>query len=192
MVDGSNVVPGVHSVLNQIRSFSSAVRDGSWLGVTGKKLTSVVAIGIGGSYLGANFVSESLHDDPECSKAAHGRQLRFLANVDPVAVARALESLDPATTLVVVISKTFTTRETLLNAKTVKAWLVKGLGSSADVIKKHMVAVSTNSKDVSDFGIDASKGMFAFWDWVGGRFSVTSAVGLLPLALHYSYQTVDK
>ncbi len=116
----------------------------------------------------------------------------FLANVDPVGSARALEGLDPETTLAIVISKTFTTRETLLNARTVRSWLRAKLGDGADVVAKHMVAVSTNLKDVAAFGIDAQKGTFAFWDWVGGRYSVTSAVGLLPLALHYSYATVDR
>jgi len=191
-VDGENVVPAVHAVLKQIREFSDAVRSGAWTGATGKKLTNVVAIGIGGSYLGANFVYEALHSDAESSKAAAGRQLRFLANVDPVGSARALEGLDPATTLAIVISKTFTTRETILNARTVRDWLKKGLGNGADVVAKHMVAVSTNLKEVESFGIDAKKGTFAFWDWVGGRYSVTSAVGLLPLALHYSYGTVDR
>ncbi len=191
-VDGENVVPAVHTVLNQIRDFSEAIRSGAWKGATGKTLTSVVAIGIGGSYLGANFVYEALHTDATSAAAAKGRQLRFLANVDPVGSARALEGLDPETTLAIVISKTFTTRETILNARTVRAWLRAKLGDGADVVAKHMVAVSTNLKDVAAFGIDAKKGTFAFWDWVGGRYSVTSAVGLLPLALHYSYATVDR
>jgi len=192
VVNGENVVPHVHQVLRQIRDFSHAVRSGAWKGATGKQLTNVVAIGIGGSYLGANFVYEALHTDPEAAGQALGRNLRFLANVDPVAVSRALEGLDPATTLAIVISKTFTTRETLLNARTVRKWLTKALGDKPEVVRKHMVAVSTNLKDVAAFGIDAEKGTFAFWDWVGGRYSVTSAVGLLPLALHYSYATVDK
>ena len=193
-VDGENVVPHVHKVLNQIRDFSLAVRSGTWKGATGKPLTSVVAIGIGGSYLGANFVYESLHTDAESATAAKGRQLRFLANVDPVGAARALEGLDPETTLAIVISKTFTTRETLLNARTVRSWFNAHpkLAGKKDTVSKHMVAVSTNLKDVAAFGIDAEKGTFAFWDWVGGRYSVTSAVGLLPLALHYSYAIVDK
>jgi glucose-6-phosphate isomerase len=145
-VDGENVVPAVHAVLKQIREFSDAVRSGAWKGCTGKKLTSVVAIGIGGSYLGANFVYESLHTDADSAAAAKGRQLRFLANVDPVGSARALEGLDPETTLAIVISKTFTTRETILNARTVRSWLQKNLGDAPEVVGKHMVAVSTNLK----------------------------------------------
>jgi glucose-6-phosphate isomerase len=185
-------VSQVHKVLHQIRDFSAAVRSGQWKGATGKPLTQVVAIGIGGSYLGANFVAESLHTDKTAASFAQGRELRFLANVDPVASVRSLEGLNPETTLAIVISKTFTTRETILNARTVRAWLQKALGKDAAVVAKHMVAVSTNLKEVSKFGIDAEKGAFAFWDWVGGRYSVTSAVGLLPLALHYSYATVEK
>lgn len=191
-VDGKNVVPDVHAVLTQMKEFSQSVRSGHWKGATGKAITSIVAIGIGGSYLGANFVYEALHTDKESAAYAKGRELRFLANVDPVGSARALEGLNPETTLAIVISKTFTTRETLLNARTVRSWLTKALGTSADVVSKHMVAVSTNLKDVAAFGIDAQKGTFAFWDWVGGRYSVTSAVGLLPLALHYSFATVEK
>lgn len=164
-VDGENVVPAVHKVLNQIKSFSESVRSGEWKGVTGKPITNIVAIGIGGSYLGANFVYEALHTDGEASSFAQGRQLRFLANVDPVGCSRALEGLNPETTLAIVISKTFTTRETILNARTVRQWFVKSLGSGKDVVAKHMVAVSTNLKDVAAFGIDAEKGTFAFWDW---------------------------
>jgi glucose-6-phosphate isomerase len=188
-VDGVNVVPEVQAVLKKIKRFSDEIRSGKRKGATGKKLTDVVAIGIGGSYLGPEFVFESLRTDKGCAKAAAGRRLRFLANVDPIDVTRALDGLDPATTLVVVISKTFTTAETMLNARTVRAWLVKKLGVKA--VAKHMVAVSTNLKDVEAFGIDPANA-FGFWDWVGGRYSVCSAVGVLPLALQYGFKPVEK
>lgn len=188
-VDGVDVVPEVHAVLRQIRRFSDEVRKGKRLGATGKRLTSVVSIGIGGSYLGPEFVAEALRTDRACARAARGRSLRFLANVDPIDVARALEGLDPETTLVVVVSKTFTTAETILNAKTVRQWVVKKLGK--DAVSKHMVAVSTNLTAVEDFGIDPENA-FAFWDWVGGRYSVCSAVGALPLALHYGFAAIEE
>ena len=185
IVDGQDVVPPVIAVQEQIKAFSDAVRAGTWKGATGKALTDVVAIGIGGSYLGPEFVYEALRTDKVCAKAATGRRLRFLANIDPIDVTRALDGLDPATTLVVVISKTFTTAETMLNARTVRAWLVKTLGAKA--VAKHMVAVSTNLPEVEKFGIDPAN-VFGFWDWVGGRYSVCSAVGLVPLALHFGWK----
>jgi glucose-6-phosphate isomerase len=175
LVDGQDVVTEVHAVLARIKAFSAAVRTGRWKGATGKKLTPVVAIGIGGSYLGPDFVAEALRTDVAAGRAAAGRTLRFLANVDPIDVARALDGLDPATTLVVVVSKTFTTAETMLNAKTVRAWLVRALGKQA--VAKHMVAVSTNRTEVAAFGIDPENA-FGFWDWVGGRYSMDSAIGL--------------
>jgi glucose-6-phosphate isomerase len=189
LVDGQDVVAEVHKVLAQIKAFSTAVRSGRWKGETGKKLTQVVAIGIGGSYLGPEFVAEALRTDPTTARTASGRSLRFLANVDPIDVARALDGLDPATTLVVVVSKTFTTAETMLNAKTVRAWLTRALGKQA--VAKHMVAVSTNLPEVTAFGIDP-RNAFGFWDWVGGRYSVCSAVGVVPLALHYGFAAVEQ
>jgi glucose-6-phosphate isomerase len=189
MLDGQDVVGEVHKVLARIKAFSSAVRAGRWKGATGKKITAVVAIGIGGSYLGPEFVAEALRTDPTAARAAAGRTLRFLANVDPVDSARALHGLDPATTMAVVVSKTFTTAETMLNAKTVRAWLVRALGRES--VAKHMVAVSTNLPEVSAFGIDPANA-FGFWDWVGGRYSVCSAVGMLPLALQYGYPVMEK
>ena len=187
-VDGKNVVPDVHEVLAKIRDFSDKVRNGEWVGATGKPLTSVVAVGIGGSFLGPLFVHTSLRTCAEAAEGARGRQLRFLANVDPVDVARSLNGLDPETTLVVVVSKTFTTAETMLNARTVRQWIIASLGKEA--VAKHMVAVSTNLKLVSEFGIDPDNA-FAFWDWVGGRYSVCSAVGMLPLSLQYGYDTME-
>lgn len=187
-VDGVNVIPEVHKVLDKINDFASRYRAGKWLGATGKQLTTVVSIGIGGSYLGPEFVFEALKTDAIAAEGAKGRSLRFLANVDPVDVTRALTGLNPETTLVIIVSKTFTTAETMLNARTVKNWLLThpSLASCApvDIIRQHMVAVSTAVQKCTDFGIDANN-IFGFWDWVGGRFSVCSAVGVLPLSLHY-------
>ena len=188
-VDGKNVVPDVHDVLDKIKDFSERVRNGEWVGETGKPLKDVVAIGIGGSFLGPLFVHTSLRTNPEAADEARGRQLRFLANVDPVDVARSLNGLDPETTLVIVVSKTFTTAETMLNARTVRAWIRASLGEAA--VSKHMVAISTNLKLVEEFGIDPDNA-FAFWDWVGGRYSVCSAVGMLPLSLQYGYDTMEQ
>ena len=187
IVDGKDVVPDVHAVLDKISAFSQRVRSGEWVGATGKPLTDVVAIGIGGSFLGPLFVHTALRTNQEAAAQARG-QLRFLANVDPVDVARALNGLDQETTLVVIVSKTFTTAETMLNARTVRSWIVSALGK--DAVAKHMVAVSTNLKLVADFGIDPANA-FAFWDWIGGRYSVCSAVGMLPLSLHYGFETMQ-
>ncbi|XP_023537645.1 glucose-6-phosphate isomerase, cytosolic-like [Cucurbita pepo subsp. pepo] len=187
--NGKNVVPDVWKVLDKIQEFSERVRNGSWVGATGKPLKDVVAIGIGGSFLGPLFVHTALQTDPEAIKSAEGRQLRFLANVDPIDVARNITGLSPETTLVVVVSKTFTTAETMLNARTLREWISAALGPSA--VAKHMVAVSTNLPLVEKFGIDPNNA-FAFWDWVGGRYSVCSAVGVLPLSLQYGFSVVEK
>jgi glucose-6-phosphate isomerase len=191
-VDGENVVPAVHSVLNHIKDFTDSVRNGKWLGATGKPLTTVICVGIGGSYLGPEFVFEALRADQVAGEAASGRELRFLANVDPVDVSRATAGADPETTLVVIVSKTFTTAETMLNARTLRAWLLKGLAKAspgcaeADIVSKHMVACSSAVGKATAFGINADN-IFGFWDWVGGRYSVCSAVGMLPLSLQYGY-----
>jgi len=199
-----NVVPLVHEVLDRIEDFSSRVRDGSWVGATGRPLRNILIVGIGGSYLGTNFVDKALSNDPQAKRRAmeaRNATLRFLSNVDPVNVATTVEGMDPEESLVVVISKTFTTAETMLNAKTLKNWLVQGLrnrkgeGPSAgleferEVVKRHMVAVSADIEKASEFGVDPAN-VFTFWDWVGGRYSVSSAVGILPLALHYGMETV--
>lgn len=143
IVDGVNVVQEVHQVLDKIADFSNRIRNNAFVGATGKALKNVVSIGIGGSYLGPEFVYEALRTDSVASACAHGRTLRFLANVDPVDVARALHGLDPEETLVVIVSKTFTTAETILNASTVKKWLLDNIrGAEASrVIQQHMVAV---------------------------------------------------
>jgi len=195
-VDGKDVVAPVHEVLDRIESFTEKVRSGEWKGATGKA-QNVVSIGIGGSYLGPEFVYEALRKDPACSSAASGRVLRFLANVDPVDVERATEGLDPAETLVVVVSKSFTTAETMLNARTMREWLLASLGdkgagcAEADIISKHYVAVSSEVGKATDFGV-LSDNVFGFWDWVGGRYSVCSAVGVLPLSLQYGFDQMRK
>eukprot|EP01036_Dinobryon_divergens_P028937 gene28937-37959_t len=192
-VDGEDVVPAVHNVLEKIAGFSKRVRDNEWIGATGKPLTSVLSIGIGGSYLGPEFVFEALRTDDAASKEASGRTLRFLANVDPVDVARALSGLVAETTLVVIVSKTFTTAETMLNARTIKKWLLDNVPSSdaTAIIRQHMVAVSSAIPKAVAFGISADN-VFGFWDWVGGRFSVCSAVGVLPLSLQYGFPIVEQ
>ncbi|KZV20186.1 glucose-6-phosphate isomerase [Dorcoceras hygrometricum] len=187
--DGKNVVPDVWKVLDKIKDFSEAIRSGAWVGATGKALKDVIAIGIGGSFLGPLFVHSALQTDPEATEFARGRQLRFLANVDPIDVARNIAGLNPETTLVVVVSKTFTTAETMLNARTLREWIAAALGPQA--VSKHMIAVSTNLTLVEKFGIDPNNA-FAFWDWVGGRYSVCSAVGVLPLSLQYGFSVVEK
>lgn len=188
-VDGVEVVAEVHKVLNQIREFSNKIRNGTLKGATGETLTNVVCIGIGGSYLGSEFIVESLKTEPQAAKAAKGRTIRFLANVDPIDVARATEGLCPKSTLVVIISKTFTTAETILNAKSLKQWLQEGLKDD-QLIGRHLCAVSTNLELTAKFGISADR-VFGFWDWVGGRYSVTSAVGVLPLAIHFGFDVVE-
>lgn len=141
-VDGRDVVPDVHEVLTKINAFAAQVRSNKWLGATGKPIRNVISVGIGGSYLGPEFVYEALRSDSEGKEGSKGRRLRFLANVDPVDVFRAVQDCNPEETLVVIVSKTFTTAETMLNAKTLKEWLLTHIfGTQSDIIAKHMVAV---------------------------------------------------
>ncbi len=170
IVDGRNVVPDVHEVLDRMGDFADRVRTGVWRGATGQPIRTVVNIGIGGSDLGPAMAYQALRDfaSPELT-------CRFVSNVDGTDIARSLADLDPATTLFIVASKTFTTVETLTNARTARAWLTSRLGD--DAVAKHFVAVSTNVEQVAGFGIDTAN-MFGFWDWVGGRYSVGSAIGL--------------
>lgn len=193
MVDGVNVVEQVHEVLGRIATFSRRVRNGEWSGATGKRLKRFVAVGIGGSYLGPDFVYEALKTDAHAASAGQrsGYDLHFLANVDPVDVKRVVEGLDPEETMVIIVSKTFTTRETLVNAKTMRDWLWQAMGRGSDVVKKHMVACSSNVEGAGEFGIDKHN-VFPFWDWVGGRYSVCSSVGALPLSLVYGYDVFEK
>ncbi len=172
LVDGKNVVPDVHAVLDKMSAFSDRIRSGAWKGHTGKRIRNVVNIGIGGSDLGPVMAYEAL-------KHYSDRNLtfRFVSNVDGTDFAEAVIDLDPSETLFIVSSKTFTTLETMTNAHTAREWLLKGLGGDEKSVAKHFVAVSTNSSEVSKFGIDTAN-MFGFWDWVGGRYSMDSAIGL--------------
>jgi glucose-6-phosphate isomerase len=170
-VDGEDVMPGVARVLAQMRTFSDAVRSGAWTGHTGKRITDVVNIGIGGSDLGPVMVSEALKPYHQPGLAVH-----FVSNVDGTHIAETLKKLDPETALFIVASKTFTTQETMTNAHTARAWALERLGSE-EAVASHFVAVSTNEEKVKEFGIDPAN-MFGFWDWVGGRYSMDSAIGL--------------
>ncbi|MHA1573949.1 MAG: glucose-6-phosphate isomerase [Alphaproteobacteria bacterium] len=170
-VDGHNVVPDVHAVLDRMSEFADKVRDGSWTGHTGKRIRNVINIGIGGSYLGPEMAYLALRPFSD-----RGMTFRFVSNVDGAAFSEATHGLDAAETLFVVSSKTFTTLETMTNAKTARAWVVEKLGAE-EAVAKHFVADSTNTAGVETFGIDTSH-MFEFWDWVGGRYSMDSAIGL--------------
>jgi glucose-6-phosphate isomerase len=165
-----DAVPDVHDVLGAMGEFSERVRSGVWLGATGKRIRTVVNVGIGGSDLGPAMAYRALRADVQT-----GIECRFVSNVDGAAIAGAVADLDPAETLFVISSKTFTTIETLTNARTARAWLVEALGE--DAVAKHFVAVSTNADEVAAFGIDTDN-MFGFWEWVGGRYSIDSAIGL--------------
>ena len=172
VVDGENVVPEVHAVLDKMADFSNRVRNGTWKGHTGKRIRNVINIGIGGSDLGPVMAYEALKHYSE-----RGMTFRFVSNVDGTDFAEAVQDLDPAETLFIISSKTFTTLETMTNAQTARGWLLNGLGGDEKSIAKHFVAVSTNATDVAKFGIDTAN-MFGFWDWVGGRYSMDSAIGL--------------
>jgi glucose-6-phosphate isomerase len=178
--------PEVNEVLRQTEKFSYSVIGGRRTGVTGKQLKNILAIGIGGSYLGPEYLAEA------CTPSSvPDMRLRFVANVDGTDFAKKTADLDPAETLVIVISKTFTTAETMKNAQTAKKWMKDALGPEPEVIKRHFIAVSTAKEKVEAFGID-SQNMFGFWDWVGGRYSATSAVGAVPLSLYLDYDNYAK
>src|SRR5580700_8194894 len=171
-VDGKDVVPGVHEVLDRMTKFAERIRGGEWKGHTGKRIRNIVNIGIGGSDLGPVMAYEALkaYKDPTLT-------LRFVSNIDGTDFAEAVADLDPAETLFIVSSKTFTTLETMTNAHSARRWSLAGLGGDEKSIARHFVAISTNAKDVAKFGIDTAN-MFGFWDWVGGRYSMDSAIGL--------------
>jgi glucose-6-phosphate isomerase len=172
VVDGKNVVPGVHAVLDQMALFSRRVRRGAWKGHTGKRIRNVINIGIGGSDLGPVMAYEALKHYSQRSLT-----FRFVSNVDGTDLVEATRDLDPAETLFIISSKTFTTLETMTNAHSARAWLLRGLGGDAGAVAKHFAAVSTNAGKVAAFGIDPAN-RFGFWDWVGGRYSMDSAIGL--------------
>ncbi|WP_285565396.1 MULTISPECIES: glucose-6-phosphate isomerase [unclassified Streptomyces] len=171
-VDGENVVPAVHAVLDKMTAFSERVRSGEWTGHTGRPIKNIVNIGIGGSDLGPAMAYEVLRSFTDRSLT-----VRFVSNVDGADLHEALHGLDPAETLFVIASKTFTTIETITNATSARDWLLTGLSAGQDAVAKHFVALSTNAEKVADFGIDTAN-MFEFWDWVGGRYSFDSAIGL--------------
>jgi glucose-6-phosphate isomerase len=172
VIDGKDVVPEVHAVLDKMADFAERVRSGSWKGHTGKRIRNVVNIGIGGSDLGPVMAYEALKHYSERSMV-----FRFVSNVDGTDFVEAVTALDAAETLFIVSSKTFTTLETMTNAQSAREWLLKALGGEPKAVAKHFVAVSTNAEKVSEFGIDTAN-MFEFWDWVGGRYSMDSAIGL--------------
>jgi glucose-6-phosphate isomerase len=183
-VDGSEVMPAVNAVLAQIEDFSGRVRDGAWRGHAGQTITDVVNLGIGGSDLGPLMVCEALKPYQRSDLRPH-----FVSNVDGAHLVHTLEGLDPGRTLFVVASKTFTTQETMTNAASARAWLVERLGDER-AVGRHFVAVSTNAQAVAAFGIDPVN-MFAFWDWVGGRYSLWSAIGL-PIALAVGFERFEE
>lgn len=171
-VDGEDVVPDVHAVLDAMSAFALRIRSGEWKGFTGKRIKNVVNIGIGGSDLGPVMAYEALRHYSDRSLT-----LRFISNVDGTDFAEAVHDLDPSETLFIISSKTFTTLETMTNAESARTWLLAGLGGDTKAVASHFVAVSTNAEKVSAFGIDTAN-MFGFWDWVGGRYSMDSAIGL--------------
>jgi glucose-6-phosphate isomerase len=179
VVDGRNVMPGVEGVLGRMRDFSERVRSGAWRGATGEAITDIVNIGIGGSDLGPLMVCEALKPYQRPDLRPH-----FVSNVDAAHLTYTISRLDPARTLFIVASKTFTTQETMTNAASARAWLTDALGE--DAVAKHFVAVSTNAAEVARFGIDTAN-MFEFWDWVGGRYSLWSAIGL-PIVLAVGFE----
>ncbi len=172
IVGGKNVVGEVHAVLDRMADFADRVRGGEWKGHTGERIKNIVNIGIGGSDLGPVMAYEALRHYSDRSLT-----FRFVSNVDGIDIVEATRDLNPAQTLVIVSSKTFTTQETITNAESARAWLLQGLGGDSKAVAKHFVAVSTNAEKVSAFGIDTDN-MFGFWDWVGGRYSMDSAIGL--------------
>src|SRR5580700_3106988 len=172
ILDGQNVVPQVHAMLDKMADFANRVRSGQWKGHSGKRIRNVVNIGIGGSDLGPVMAYEALKYYSD-----RAMTFRFVSNVDGTDFAEAVHDLDPAETLFVVSSKTFTTLETMTNAQSAREWFLNGSGHNEKAVAKHFVAVSTNTEKVAEFGIDTAN-MFGFWDWVGGRYSMDAAIGL--------------
>lgn len=193
-VDDEDAIKEVHEVLDQIKQFTEAFRSGHITGYTGKRMRNIVSVGIGGSYLGPEFLHEVLKTEEEGISSSLGYSLRFLANVDPVDVERTCADLDPEETLIIIVSKTFTTAETMLNARTMRQWLWDFMGDDIDVVRKHVVACSSVSAtaNVKAFGVDTENYFFRFWDWVGGRYSVCGAAGAVPISLLYGFDLFEK
>ena len=200
MVDNVDVVKQVHEVLDRIKNFSYKVRSGLFLGFTKKKLKNFISIGIGGSYLGVDFLYNAMKSHPDYEKLCHGFNLRFIANVCPIDFHRAVEDLNVEETLVIVVSKTFTTAETMKNGRNVKNWLIEeykkknptlNQSDIDSIIAHHFCAVSTNLEETDKFGIN-KENVFGFWSWVGGRYSCWSAVGALPLSLYFSFEVFEQ
>ncbi len=184
-VEGKNVMPGVKSVLQHMKEFTRRVHSGEWTGYTGKKITDIVNIGIGGSDLGPAMVCKALKH-----YAVEGIEAHFVSNVDGTHIAETIKELNPETTLFIIASKTFTTLETLTNANTAKNWFLEHCDGKREYIEKHFVALSTNSESVREFGINTDN-MFEFWDWVGGRYSLWSAIGL-SISLYIGFDNFEK
>ena len=200
MVDNVDVVKQVHEVLDRIKNFSYKVRSGLFLGFTKKKLKNFISIGIGGSYLGVDFLYNAMKSHPDYEKLCHGFNLRFIANVCPIDFHRAVEDLNVEETLVIVVSKTFTTAETMKNGRNVRNWLIEeykkknptlNQSDIDSIIAHHFCAVSTNLEETDKFGIN-KENVFGFWSWVGGRYSCWSAVGALPLSLYFSFEVFEQ
>lgn len=200
ILDGKDIIKDIHEVLERVKFFSEQVRSSIKTGFTKKKLKTFISIGIGGSYLGGDFIYNSLKSHPDYEISSEGMELKFLANVCPIDFKRATKGIEFEETLFIVISKTFTTAETMLNARNCKTWLLNSykekypyLGDEEirKIISSHFCAVSTNIPETDKFGID-KENVFGFWDWVGGRYSVWSAVGGLPLSLVFGYEVFEK
>jgi glucose-6-phosphate isomerase len=184
LIDGSDVMPGINEVLAKMKTFTDKVRSGAWKGYTGKSITDVVNIGIGGSDLGPYMVTEALKP-----YAQEGLNVHFVSNIDGTHITETLKKVNPETTLFIIASKTFTTQETLTNANSAKRWFLDS-ANNVEEVAKHFVALSTNAKSVTEFGIDPNN-MFEFWDWVGGRYSLWSAIGL-SVALSVGYENFEE
>jgi len=189
VLDGVDQIPLVHAVLDKVQKYSDGVRSGKVAGHTGKQFTHAVMVGIGGSSLGVKCVYDALATHVD-SLATPGVELRFLANVDPTNFIQAVQGLNPETTLFMIASKTFTTEETMLNANLCKTWVVNHYKGDEKAVTSHFIALSTNMDQTKEFGI-APENVFKFWDWVGGRYSVWSAIGMVPLAVAYGYKTMN-
>jgi glucose-6-phosphate isomerase len=200
IVNGVDVVKSVHEVLEKIKTYSTKIRNGDIKGFSGKRLTKIIAIGIGGSYLGTDFVYNALKSHKKYNTLSEGFELKFIANVCPVDFYNAVKNLNVEETLVIVVSKTFTTAETMLNSRNMKQWVIEAYkkinpqltaNDIDNIISHHFCAVSSNIPKTEAFGID-KENVFGFWDWVGGRYSVWSAVGALPLSICFSYETFEE